>query len=296
MITMKTTALLLCSVVATGFAVAEPDPRQDIVLLFGPPPGYSQPIYSQPAAAGSDYVFFEGEPISLKVSLANWSARILTLRTPAIGPAADVNVQLIRVASGETSSQAAKLRLSPTLSIYGESAGITASWGTNVVLQPKWYVSSVADIETAAPLAPGGYRLKMIDAGVGCEPQCAVTIGGSGEFRFELRAVLGLKEQLDRLMKRAYRSLLLGDYADVDEHLAQVLKLYPAASATYQALGMKAQAMNRLEEAADAFERGAVLLERGEDALRPAASARAALGSMREEAQTARAAAKSRTR
>jgi tetratricopeptide (TPR) repeat protein len=282
--------------VAAEFAFAQPGARQDIALLFGPPPGYSQPLYSQPVAAGSDYVFFEGEPISLKVSLANWSARVLTLRTQGVEVAEAVNVELISAGSGEMRSRDATLRLSRELLIYSESAAIAAAWGVDVVLQPKWYVSSVADLEIAAPLPAGSYRLKMIDAGVGCEPQCSVTMGGSGEFRFVVRAVLGLTEQLDRLMKRAYRSLMLGEYAEVDGHLGEVLKLYPAASAAYQALGRKAEALGRPEEAADAFERGAQLLERGEDVLRPAASARAAFGSMRSDAQAARAAAKSRTR
>lgn len=294
--TMRIAAVLLCSLLGAGFAVAKAGARQDIVVVFGPAPGYAGPIYSQPVAAGSDYLFFEGEPISLKVSLANWSARVLTLRTEGVALAGAVNVQLIKVGSGETISQRAQLRLSPELSISGESAGSTAGWGVNVVLQPRWYVSVVADLETPAPLPAGGYRLKMIAAGVGCEPQCAVTMGGSGEFRFEVRAVRGLTEQLDRLIKRAYRSLGRGEYVDVDDHLGQALKLYPAASAAYQVLGRKALEMGRLGEAADAFERGATLLERGEDALRPPASARLALGSMRDEARTARAAAKTGTR
>lgn len=238
----------------------------DLRLFLGPGIGYSVPIYGRRPDPGADYIYFEGDPITLRVSVTNWSRRPVTLKTAAASLTQALRVELVRL-DRATRTESTTLRFDRDAFVQAAGLRTPTAWGTDVVLQPRWSFGATATVDFAGPAGVGRYGIEVTGVSFGCEPACAV-LPGATDFRFEIKPADTLSEKVDRHLLRALRLQAFGRYGEAAAEVREALSLYPTASGAYQVLGLNAGGQGRWNEAAEAYERATHLLESGQDELR----------------------------
>ena len=219
----------------TGPAIVSP-----LVLLVGVG-DYSGETYTSGPAPPAGYVFFQGEPVTMDVRIANWGSAGTTMSTRAMAPRDLFTIRARRNGVEfplriQDAGASAREMLSgsepvPFASGWMLAAGDALRW--RVALAGTVNADVNADANAAADadvLEPGVYHVDV--EAHATDGQGLRIRRQAGEFTFEVRPrIVGLAAELAR--REAERWTAAGDFARARPAVARLEQLYPDSVAVH---------------------------------------------------------------
>jgi hypothetical protein len=227
-------ALVLLSAGVSNLAAAQSGASASPLVLVVGVGDYSGETYTAGPLPPASYVFFEAEPVTMDVRIANWGTSRATLRVD--GRASDellsasvtrddvrvhVPLHVPDVVSRELLSGRVNARLDPAMEIEAGDA-------------LRWRVA-IGDSD----LPPGIYRLEVSTPLTDAEGR--PVRGRATEFAFEVRARASA-EPAELARREAERFTAAGDFAHARPAVARLEGIYPASVAVHLIRGRIADA------------------------------------------------------
>jgi hypothetical protein len=204
-------------------------------------------------------VFFENEPILIRLEIANPFEAHHTLLTAAADVREAVRVRTLH--NGERAD--IPVVVSPQGWRRDRSSVTPLTWAQGMAIGPggtlRW------DVEVLGrPLQPGFYRLEF--AVLATDEQSRPIAPRAPTFEFEVRQALGADEPeiLRRAAERHYRAK---EYSEAEQKVAQLLQRHPSSFAAYLILGRIEQSRGRPAASEQHVARALAILESGADSL-----------------------------
>jgi len=282
---VKATGLVLSMVLLfPGISGAQPpyryltpaDIKPDGLMLGHRPEDYLSEVYARPSRTG--FLLFEGEPIAIRLAVGNIGSSVTSVIVQSTDP-----LQLFKVAAfkaplttessdnrGWSGSPRGRYRDELPVHVPVEFSNPEKAWPggrfplrmeRETVLDPRdaveWVVTLPANLE------PGLYRF-VID--IDATDRQARPVPSFTSFGVEVqpRSADALPEILRRA---ALRSFFKDDYASAREAAADLLRIYPNASAAYHVLAMVAETEGKKAEATAHSSKAAAIVRAGRDEL-----------------------------
>jgi hypothetical protein len=207
--------------------------------------GYVERQYAKLDAAAGDYLYLEGEPISFRVGLRNGGTEPISLYLDKKAIDKGIHVELGNVTDKTWTPIPASFTRVSRPSVV--TSGVIQSEVRRVEIAPQAFGALGAWLISSAP-GPGTYQLRFTGFNSSCEPRCIV-VNHAGLLRFEVRSTKELREQLDFLVRRAWRALDAGDAKRAKPLIEEILKLHPPSVPGYR---LKGRYLERIGDRADA--------------------------------------------
>jgi hypothetical protein len=224
--------------------------RSDVALLLKVVDYFGETYTAKPSDI-SNYVFFPGDVIRLRIEVANRGADAVTLMTRAAGPAQSLSFDAPAQVSVSIGSS---VRLQ---SLDGEVAG---TWNSQMLLDRNEALVFDAEVRVD-PAVPKDYvvnfRTDMRDsAGRPVAPQAP-------RLQFEIRASANAAAEQAR--RRASLAIAQGDERTARQSIAALLKANPLSFAAYILAARLAEHIADARGAAEAYQHALDILDAGTD-------------------------------
>jgi hypothetical protein len=216
--------VLLTMLLTVGWRAAAQSTSSALVLLAGVGDYFGE-TYTPGPVAPATYVFFEGEPVTMDVRVANWGTRTGTLVTPAIWPRDLFDVRVSR------NDAAAAVDVTFTEQTFRE----LIDGRSEVELQARMEIGPADALRWRADvghsdLPPGLYRVVVQSHGVDTDGRALDR--QPAEFVFEVRPA-GDGEPAELARRVAERLTADGDFARAKEAVATLERTYPDSIAVH---------------------------------------------------------------
>lgn len=221
-------------------------------VLLVAPAEYFGTTYVAPPAERSAYVFFVGEPFTLRVQVVNRGSSEITLRAKA--PSADTTL------SANSASPGIQLVVRPETFLTRDTGVVNeVAWIPEFRLQPGEGLMWLADVTAAVPGEHLlDFNVQLVDGDdLPISPQ-------ANRLAFEIRAT-SADTVVERNWREASRAFVRGDNENANRLLDSVLRNNPQSHAAYVLRGQIAQRTGARAQAVEAYSQALVLLESGAD-------------------------------
>jgi hypothetical protein len=249
-------AILGCVLSTAGAAGAQPTSR----LVYGAMlTEYYDHGYVAPPTPPARHVYFAGEPIYLRIAVANRdnAAQTLDVGRGPFDQSLEVSVVTAPPGAGDV-----VLRRVGAGELLDGGRVREAEWQGIVDVPAEGEVRVYATLGTRGPMPPGVYDLRIVPRNASRDLRLNSTI-----VRFEVRPVTTQAERAEVIRRRmesaeTYRQDVLA------ERLAhELLEMYPASASAYHVKALVAERRGRPEEAAAALETALQLVRTKKDVL-----------------------------
>ncbi len=215
--------------------------------------------YTPPPAEGAYFVFFQGEPITVRLDILNEGSKKAMVVANELRPEEAFRMTVLKAPTPEVKGRLG-IEVSPSVKLILPKTAISAEWSERIELPPRsrlYFEARVTSEQEALP--PGIYHLKF---------RCRLKSASGKEipahseiFQFEIRAVETFEDRLEVLRRQAARLSTRGEYEEAEKKLDELLLLYPNSSHSYIEKGNMAMVQGKKDEAAKAYQRALDLLQ-----------------------------------